>query len=279
MDLFSSQFTKNLTIKSPIQYSGGKHFARKILGDFIPFGVKEIVSPFFGGGSFELYLTKRGVKVKGFDLFEPLVNFWNVIQDDSVLLYNTVKENINKFTKEDYQNMQEGGFDKLTNSLEKAAMFYLLQCLSYNSRGFRGKAIRNFQVTDGELAHPDGTKCWGNIANPEELKDFYNPFVSVNLLDFRNSLTQYDTLFAYCDPPYPEVSGIYGDSEYYHEKFDHQGLKDILDSRNGDWLLSYNNCDTVHSLYPSHKYDVFFPDWKQGSRASGRGNEVLIKPK
>lgn len=279
MNLFEDSFTNKITIKSPIQYSGGKFFARRILHDFVPFGTTEVVSPFFGGGNFELYLTKRSIKVKGYDLFEPLVNFWNILLLDNSNLYNKICENIDIYEREDYQDMQRGGFEKLDNNLDRAAMFYLLQNLSFNALGFRGKTIRKFVRENNKIGFGHNTKSWGNIFNQEEIKNFYNPFIEVNLGDFRESLNKHKDLFAYCDPPYPEVRGMYGDSEDYHENFDHEALKEILDNRTADWILSYNNNDTVNSLYPSDKYDVYYPDWKQGSRSSDRGNEVLIKPR
>ena len=276
--LFDDSLNKKITVKSPVQYSGGKHFARQILSEYIPMGITQIVSPFFGGGSLELYLTKRGIKVFGYDAFKPLVNFWQVIKNSPEELYQLIDRNLNIYDREYFQNMQQGGFEKLTCNIDKAAMFYLLQGLSYNCRGFRGKAIRNFEIENGRVVTPS-RKCWGQLFDINEIKEFYNPFVSIELLDFRQSLIKHNALFAYCDPPYPEVTGIYGDSEDYHENFDHQALKDILNFRTGSWMLSYNNCDTVHKLYPEDEYKIYYPDWKQGSRASGRGNEVLIKPR
>ena len=278
MNLFQGHYTRNITVKSPVQYAGGKHFARQILSDYIPPGINKIVSPFFGGGSLELYLTKRGIKVLGSDAFQPLVNFWQIIKSDPEGLFQAVDSSLKNNDREYFQKMQEGGFEKLNSNLDKACIFYLLQGLSYNCRGFRGKAIRNFEIIDGKLINPS-RKSWGQLFNHHEIREFYNPFISVQLMDFKDSLIRYRDEFAYCDPPYPEVGGMYGDSEIYHEKFDHELLKDILDSRTKDWMLSYNNCDTVNKLYPTDKYNVTHPDWKQGSRSSGRGNEVLIRPK
>jgi len=276
--LFDDDFNKRITVKSPVQYSGGKHYARQTLSDFIPIGINKLVSPFFGGGSLELYLTRRGIKILGFDAFEPLVNFWYVITSKPDKLYKEVDHYLKLYDREYFQKMQQGGFNKLTCSLERAALFYLLQGLSYNCRGFRGKAIRNYQLVDGKLINPS-RKSWGQLFDIEEIKDFYNPFFSVKHMDFKESLTRYKDIYAYCDPPYPEVTGIYGDSKEYHENFDHEALKEILDMRTVEYTLSYNNCKTVRKLYPEDKYRLYFPDWKQGSRASGRGNEILIKPK
>ena len=48
---------------SLLRYPGGKTRAIKTLKNFIPFGTTEICSPFFGGGSFEIYLSTIGIKI------------------------------------------------------------------------------------------------------------------------------------------------------------------------------------------------------------------------
>ena len=41
---------------------------------------KKIISPFFGGGSVELCMSQMlGIKVIGYDIFNMLTNFWNVL--------------------------------------------------------------------------------------------------------------------------------------------------------------------------------------------------------
>ena len=64
-------------ISSPLRYPGGKRWLFTTLLPFIPECTKEMVSPFLGGGAIELNMALRGVKVYGYDTFEPLVNFWN----------------------------------------------------------------------------------------------------------------------------------------------------------------------------------------------------------
>ena len=59
-------------IKSPLRYPGGKTRAIKTLFKHIPYNLKEMCSPFIGGGSFELACTGLGVRVHGFDTFCPI---------------------------------------------------------------------------------------------------------------------------------------------------------------------------------------------------------------
>ena len=276
----SDNISKYVSIKSPIHYPGGKYYARAVLSNYIPMGTKEIVSPFFGGGNLELYLTvKRGIKVNGFDKFEPLVNFWQVLLNEPEELYKIIDYIFNNSTKEDLVKLKTGGYMNLTEPVERAAAFYLLQMLSHNAVGFRNKSITNYAVVDGKIIHAS-KKAWGALFDHEkQIKNFHNDFISVELMSFEESLTKYDSMYAYCDPPYPEVGGMYGDSKEFHENFNHKLLKEVLDCRTGDWGLSYNNSKTIRKLYPDNKYDISFPDWKQGSRNGDRGNEVFIRPK
>src|SRR3989344_5031081 len=46
-------------------------------------GTAVLVSPFFGGGSFELYLnSKYNIKIMANDIYEPLINFWKCLQEN-----------------------------------------------------------------------------------------------------------------------------------------------------------------------------------------------------
>ena len=50
---------------SPLHYPGGKRWLFPILADILP-PFKEMVSPFFGGGSIELNFAARGKYISGF---------------------------------------------------------------------------------------------------------------------------------------------------------------------------------------------------------------------
>ena len=56
---------------------------------------------------------------------------------------------------------------------------------------------------------------------------------------------------------------LYGDSGDTHAGFDHQGLHDILCRRSG-WLMSYNNCEEIRSLYKD--YEIIEVVWAMGMK-------------
>ena len=66
---------------SPLRYAGGKSKAIGLILDNLPkLREKKIVSPFFGGGSFELCASQElGIEIIGYDIFGMLVNFWDVL--------------------------------------------------------------------------------------------------------------------------------------------------------------------------------------------------------
>ena len=56
------------------------------MGQFFPdfSNYKEFREPFLGGGSVAIHVSKKypHLKITVNDLYEPLVNFWQTIQDD-----------------------------------------------------------------------------------------------------------------------------------------------------------------------------------------------------
>jgi len=91
---------------SPLRYAGGKSKAIGLILNNMPeLQEKKIVSVFMGGGSFELTMSQHlGYKVIGYDIFEMLTNFWNVICEEktfSVFINQLKQFQINKteFTK------------------------------------------------------------------------------------------------------------------------------------------------------------------------------------
>src|SRR3989304_291919 len=54
---------------SPIRYAGGKSLAVGHVVELLPNDTKKVVSPFFGGGSIEIAISKElGLEVIGYDI-------------------------------------------------------------------------------------------------------------------------------------------------------------------------------------------------------------------
>jgi len=79
---------------SPLRYAGGKSKAIGLILENLPkLKEKKIISPFFGGGSFELCLCQElGFEVIGYDIFDMLVNFWNVLINHKTKFVDELKK-------------------------------------------------------------------------------------------------------------------------------------------------------------------------------------------
>lgn len=93
---------KPISTKTVLRYPGGKSRAIKSILPYLPSDLKELCSPFFGGGSLEVYLAAQGVKVYGFDIFYPLVNFWQCTIENAEFLAQKVESYL-PLSKEEFK--------------------------------------------------------------------------------------------------------------------------------------------------------------------------------
>lgn len=85
--------------KTVLTYAGGKSKAIKHITPFVE-GYDKIVSPFIGGGSLEVHWASNlNKEVIGYDIFDVLVNFWNILLNSPEDLYHELSK-IGKNRKE-----------------------------------------------------------------------------------------------------------------------------------------------------------------------------------
>ncbi len=72
--------------------------------------------------------------------------------------------------------------------------------------------------------------------------------------DFEALIRQYDrdNAFFYCDPPYYQTEGHY---EVEFRKEDHVRLRDTLAQIEGNFLVSYNDCEYIRELYEGYQIE------------------------
>jgi len=69
---------------APIRYAGGKSRAVGYIIELLPTTIDRVISPFIGGGSVEVAISKElGIPVIGYDIFDILVNFWQVLLNEN----------------------------------------------------------------------------------------------------------------------------------------------------------------------------------------------------
>ena len=276
---------KRDSIRAPIRYAGGKTRALKFID--IP-DVPVLVSPFLGGGAIEVAASQRGIKVLGYDVFDILVNFWQVLLTDP----ESLVEELRKWSPdaETYANVKNTlkfhwKGQVCLNPLELAAHYFFNFQLSYgpNFLGYTSSIYHSHTKYDRMLARLKEFK----------LKDF-----TVECKSFEEVIPLTDE-FMYLDPPYrledsKIFTGIYPSRNcpIHHKNFDHNLLAKLLKAHRGKFILSYNDCEWVRRTY--NEYNIREVYWHyslgQGEVRLGlnrkkrenpshikRGGELLIK--
>lgn len=240
--------------KSPLRYPGGKARATQHILKLIPSNIDRLVSPFFGGGSVEIAVASLGIKVIGFDLFEPLVQFWKALEFHQDELVAIVKKYY-PLPKAEFYRLQKATFE---NEIERAAVFYVL-----NRSSFSGSTLSGGMGPGHLRFTPSSIKYLSNFS--------VNNF-SVSHRDFHEVISNCKD-FMYLDPPYMIKNNLYGRKGDTQKNFDHQGLFDLLTNKDL-WLLSYNNSPEIIELYKGHK--MMRPKWAYGMSKNKNSNELLI---
>lgn len=260
--------------KTPIRYAGGKSKAYKIITEFLP-DTDRIISPFIGGGSLESrWASELGKEVIGFDIFHALVNFWNVLLNSPNELadklqeltptkekYAEIKEYLVQwdYTQEmlkdwstDYYKRDAIQLDDIT----AAAYYYFNHNLSYGPM-YMGWMSKIYQ----------DQKKWDKMV--KNIRDYKNPNLTVREDTFDHVIPAHPNDTLYLDPPYylkkdadnKMLKGMYPNCniDVHHTGFDHEKLRDLLHNHKGNFILSYNNCETIREYYKD--FDLHYPEW------------------
>jgi DNA adenine methylase len=228
--------------------------------ELLPNDIDRVVSPFFGGGSVEIAISKYlGLEVVGYDIFDILTNYWNVqINNPKELYRELAKLEPNKATYESIKNelrIQWKGGKKLPR-LKQAVYYYYNHNLSYGP-GFLGWPSSIYM---------DNKDRYQKII--EKVRDFKPGNLKVLHGSFEEAFEKYPNDFFYCDPPYylggdsKMFIGVYPMRNFpvHHNGFDHDKLRDLLKNHKGGFALSYNNCDVIREWYK--EFDIFYPEWQ-----------------
>ena len=256
-DKYGFEIDEQISSKSLLRYPGGKTRAVDLISRFFPRDLKHLLSPFLGGGSVELHFAAKGVKVYGYDIFSPLVEFWQCLKTEPHQLADEVEKYF-PLSKDAFYSLQET-HTTLKTKLQRAAAYYVL-----NRSSFSGSTLSG-GMSPG---HPRFTP-----SAIDRVREFRNPNIYIKKDDYKSSLLQHPELFTYLDPPYLIKSWLYGRKGDAHKDFDHEGLAEVLQNRE-KWVLSYNDCSTIRKLYK--KFNIISPNWKYGMSNDKESKEVLI---
>lgn len=282
---------------SPIRYAGGKSAAVGLILENLPeIPRKKIVSPFFGGGSFELAVSKElGWEVVGYDVFSVLVNFWNQLiqtpekladelsrlipnkeeftRNRHILLHywETIKPETLHYETRNRLVLTDEEKGRLSDSpLLQAAYYYYNMQLSY------GPMFLGWPSS----VYLDETKYAGIV---EKIRAFRAGNLKVLCDSFESVIPRHSEDFLFLDPPYylgddsKMFKGLYPNTNFaiHHESFGHETLRDLLQKHRGGFFMTYNDCPTIRAWYSEYKQ--VFPKWHytygQGETRIGKNRE------
>ena len=279
---------------SPLRYAGGKSKAIGLILEYLPkLKHKRIVSPFFGGGSFELAVSQNlGIEVIGYDIFEMLTNFWSI-------LINNKEKFISELEK----------FEITSDEFTRNRHILLSYWDKVKPETLEYKTMKQLDLTDEEKSRLDNDKVmqavyyyynmslsygpmflgWpsSNEIKPEKFKrrmEFLKKMniknVSVRCADFKTSIKNHPDDFLFLDPPYylgtdsKMFKGMYPNCNFaiHHNDFEHEAMCELLKNHKGGFLITYNNCETIRDWYSD--YEQVFPEWQytygQGEKRIGK---------
>ena len=283
-------------MKTPIRYAGGKSKAYNIITEYIPRlpYPQRIVSPFIGGGSLESkWASELGVPVYGFDIFDALVNFWNVLLNSpnefadklqeltpTKEKYLEIKELLLRwdYTQEMLKDWKTDHYKRdpiQLDSITAAAYYYFNHNLSYGPMylGWMSK-IYESQTKWDKMVH--------------YIRGYKNKDLHVQKASFEDVIPDHQNDLIYLDPPYylrsdgddadnKMLKGMYPNCniDVHHRGFDHEKLRDLLHNHKGSFILSYNNCETIREYYKD--FDLYYPEWhysyQAGEQRIGKNRE------
>lgn len=293
-------------MKTPLRYAGGKTRAIKHISHLAK-NEKTIVSPFFGGGSLEIFWASQHKKIIGYDIFDVLVNFWDVLlnkNDELVRELNKIKP-----TSEEYKRIKE----ELMKTPNTQNMLSDWKTDTYRRNDIvelDDVKLAAYYYFNHNCSYGPGYLGWGSSVYLNDIKwqdmidkiqKFKVPYMEVKRDSFENVLTNHNQDFIYLDPPYyTEMdsdnkmhAAIYPmkNIPVHHDGFNHELLRDLLKNHKGKFVLSYNNCETIRNYYS--EFDQSFPSWnysmgngetrigknrkEMGITNSKESHEILIK--
>ena len=244
------------SLKTALRYPGGKSRACVKMDPYFPDlrNYDEFREPFLGGGSVAIHITKKypNLDIWVNDLYEPLVNFWQVLQTFSGDLGDTLsreKSNNNnpEAAKELFLAAKDMINDTTLTSVDRAVAFYIVNKCSFSG------------LTESSSFSAQASNSNFSLRGIEKLPEY-----SKLIEKWRITNYSYDYLmdgnkgaFMYLDPPYDIKDNLYGRKGSMHKGFDHDKFAADCDANDMDQLVSYNSDQLVKDRFKNWKAAEF----------------------
>ena len=236
------------SLKTPLRYPGGKSRAIKKMVQFLPdmSKYKEYREPFLGGGSVALHMTQTypHLEIWVNDLYEPLVNFWQQLQDEADEITTRLRTFKAAYptpekAKELFLESKELVNDARASLVTRAVSFYIVNKCSFS--GLTESSSFSKQASDSNFS-------LRGIEKLPEYSEIIQDWVITNLTYERMSCDEKD-VFTYLDPPYEIKSSLYGKKGGMHKGFDHDAFAEECDRHTNHMMISYNSSQLIRDRF------------------------------
>lgn len=260
-----------------MSYPGGKTQAVYLLASMLPKEVDRVVSPFIGGGSFEIACANdMKIPVVGYDKHTELVIFYNeMLHNRGRLIENLSRLKCN---------------EQVYDEIKKTLVSYLNKEITLSDEQIAYMFAFNFLLSYGPMFLGWFSGNFKKRGHYEKLLNRLNEWKCENLevknLEFKDSIPQHRDDFMYLDPPYyiGEGSTMHKECYYHHKGFDHILLSSLVKEHRGKFMMSYNDCEFIRDLYKDYRivkaswrYTMQMGEKKIGKNRIARGQTDTSK--
>ena len=234
--------------KTPLRYPGGKSRALSKLFQFIPDlkDYTEFREPFLGGGSVAIEIGKRypHIDIWVNDLYEPLYNFWKVLQSDGqklrdILIQLKQRHSDPSSAKQLFLDAKDYLAKPVGNSIDRAVSFYVVNKCSFSG------------LTENSAFSKQASESNFSVNGIEKLPE-YSLMIKkwkITNLSYEHMLSDEEETYIYLDPPYEIKSNLYGRKGDMHKGFDHDEFATICDKSTSPILISYNSSQLIRDRF------------------------------
>ena len=234
--------------KTPLRYPGGKSRALSKLFQFIPDlkDYTEFREPFLGGGSVAIEIGKRypHIDIWVNDLYEPLYNFWKVLQSDGqklrdILIQLKQRHSDPGSAKQLFLDAKDYLAKPVGNSIDRAVSFYVVNKCSFSG------------LTESSAFSKQASESNFSVNGIEKLPE-YSLMIKkwkITNLSYEQMLSDQEGTFIYLDPPYEIKSNLYGRKGDMHKGFNHDEFATTCDKSTSPILISYNSSQLIRDRF------------------------------
>ena len=235
-------------LKTPLRYPGGKSRAVGKIKNFFPnlSNCKEYREPFLGGGSVAIEIGKRypHIDIWVNDLYEPLYNFWKVLQSDGqklrdILIQLKQRHSDPSSAKQLFLDAKDYLAKPVGNSIDRAVSFYVVNKCSFSG------------LTESSAFSKQASESNFSVNGIEKLPE-YSLMIKkwkITNLSYEHMLSDEEETYIYLDPPYEIKSNLYGRKGDMHKGFNHDEFATVCDKSTSPILISYNSSQLIRDRF------------------------------